>query len=157
MKSHITFKMVTFNLTLRDLERSNSRSWIFQQPIFHYWMELGLRVLLNTYRKAYMTFTMVFNLTLHALERSNSRSWMFQAYNLCVQYINFIWEKMPVSYRAIGTIFYQNWQFWSDFSTLNNINTLKNDGKKIDSISSKILFYFWFHFDCVLEYHFYDF
>jgi hypothetical protein len=78
-KSCMTFKMVTFNLTLRDLERSNSRSRIFQQPISHYWMELRLRLLLNTNRKSHMTFKMVtFNLTLSDLERSNSRSRIFQ-------------------------------------------------------------------------------
>ena len=61
----MTFKMVTFNSTLRDLEISNSRSRICQHPISHYWMELGLRFLLNTDRKSYMTFKMVtFNLTL---------------------------------------------------------------------------------------------
>ena len=41
-KSYMTFKMVTFNLTLRDLERSNSRSRIFKRPISHYWMWLAL-------------------------------------------------------------------------------------------------------------------
>jgi len=64
----MALKMVTFNLTLRDLERSNSRSRIFQQPISHYWMELGLRLPLNTNSKSYMTFKMVtFNLTLRDL------------------------------------------------------------------------------------------
>ena len=42
-KSYMTFKNVTFNLTLSDLERSNSRSQIFEQLIFHFWTELGLR------------------------------------------------------------------------------------------------------------------
>ena len=52
----MTFKMATFNLTLRDLERSNSRSQIFKQPISHYWMEFNkdLLLLLNTNRKLCM-------------------------------------------------------------------------------------------------------
>ena len=71
--------MVTFNLTLRDLERSYSRSQIFQCPICRYWMDLGLRLLLNTNRNSYMTFKMVtFNSTLCDLERSNSRSRIYQ-------------------------------------------------------------------------------
>ena len=74
----MTFKMATFNLTLRDLERSNSRSQIFKQPISHYWMELDLALLLNTNRKLCMTFKlMTFHLTLCDLERSNSRSRLF--------------------------------------------------------------------------------
>jgi len=46
--SYMIFTMVTFNLTSRDLERSNSRSQICQQPISHYWMTLGLRLPLNS-------------------------------------------------------------------------------------------------------------
>ena len=60
--------MVTFNLTLHDLERSISRSRIFNRPIScisHYLMRLSLRLLLNTNRKSHMTFKMeTFNLTL---------------------------------------------------------------------------------------------
>ena len=55
-KSYMTFKMLTFNLTLWPWKVKLKVTDISTSYISHYWMELDLRFLFNTNRKWYMIF-----------------------------------------------------------------------------------------------------
>ena len=92
-KSYMTYEMVTFNLILLDLERSNSRSQVFQQGTFPYWIELRLCVLQNTTRKSYVTFKMV------AFIYNFVWPWKTVINNFGNRFI------CPVTYRTLGPIF----------------------------------------------------
>ncbi len=77
-KPCMTSPMTSSHLTLSDLERSNSRSLIYQSLISCTGAELGPMLLLNINRKAYMGSQITSShLTFSDLERSNSRSFTF--------------------------------------------------------------------------------
>ena len=74
-KPYIRSPMAHLHLTLSDLERSNSRSPIFQSPISRKGAELGPILVLTINRKPHIGSPMTSrHLTLSDLERSKSRS-----------------------------------------------------------------------------------
>ena len=72
------------DLTLSDLERSNSRSLSFRSLISRKGAQVGPMLLLNINRKPYMESPMApSHLTLSDLERSKSRSFRFRSFISC--------------------------------------------------------------------------